>query len=165
MTPERLREVLEYRPDVGSFVWKVDKSQRVRAGHPAGYMGGRYREIVIDGVSYKEHRLAWLYVHKCWPEGEIDHINGDGADNRIVNLRDMSHAENMHNERKARKRSTTGVQGAFPTGKRLCAKITAGYKRHYLGTFDTAELARAVYLEAKKRLHPTAPILKELETK
>lgn len=34
------------------------------------------------------HRLAWLLFNGEWPEGEIDHINGDAADNRIKNLRD-----------------------------------------------------------------------------
>lgn len=44
-------------------------------------------EIMIDGVEYLAHRLVWLYVHGNFPDGEIEHINGDKTDNRIQNLR------------------------------------------------------------------------------
>ena len=46
---------------------------------------------------YPTHRLAWLMAYGVWPSGDIDHINGDRQDNRLCNLRDVSHSRNLFN--------------------------------------------------------------------
>ena len=46
-----------------------------------------YRYVEIDGVRYRADELAFLFVTGKWPEGEIEHINGDRSDNRWENLR------------------------------------------------------------------------------
>ena len=47
------------------------------------------------------HRFIWELVNRPIPKGfEIDHINHNGLDNRIENLRLVTHAENIHNCRK-----------------------------------------------------------------
>jgi len=43
--------------------------------------------------------VAWLLIHKVWPD-EIDHINGVKNDNRLLNLRSVSHRTNMQNTKK-----------------------------------------------------------------
>ena len=42
-------------------------------------------------------------MHNNWeePSGVIDHINGDSLDNRIENLRNVTHTENMANRSNA----------------------------------------------------------------
>ncbi len=47
---------------------------------------------------YKAHRLAWFYVHGVWPKEQIDHINGDKADNCIANLRLADFSKNQAND-------------------------------------------------------------------
>jgi hypothetical protein len=46
-----------------------------------------YRYIEIEGKLYRADEVMWAMVTGEWPEGEIDHINGDRGDNRWVNLR------------------------------------------------------------------------------
>lgn len=100
------------------------------------------------------HRLAWLYVHGRWPDGLIDHKNGDRADNRFDNLRDVAHRVNMQNLRKAFVSSKTGLLGASPLKDgRFGAFIKRDGKSKNLGTFDTPELAHAAYVAAKRVIH------------
>ena len=156
ITLGRLKEVISYNPKTGVLCWKIDRTAGIPAGTIAGsIMKGRgHRVIRIDWKIYLAHRLAWFYVHGAWPKDQIDHINCDPDDNRLVNLRESSQAENTRNQRKS-KRNTSGFKGVTlhkPTGKWM-AQIVAHGKHYYLGLFDTPEEAHAVYCEAAIRLH------------
>lgn len=89
---EYLVEILQYNKDTGEFLWR-------HTNKPAGgYDSKGYRRIKIKGRYYKAHRLAWVYHYKKWPEDQIDHVNRKRDDNRIVNLRDATHSDNMRNK-------------------------------------------------------------------
>ena len=155
MTPERLCEVLSYDQETGCLRWTVSR----RAGNLAGYVdAGGYRQIKIDGRMYLAHRLAWLYVHRRWPVAEIDHMNGLRDDNRLANLREVTHSENLQNQRRARRDSKTGLLGTSPKGRKFQATIKLNGKARHLGYFDTAELAHEAYIDAKRRLHPAGTV-------
>ena len=160
LTVERLRELLDYNPETGIFTWRVDRSYRIKANDRAGYVtpAQGYRKLTVLRYEYPEHRLAWFYVYGVWPSGDIDHINGIVADNRLANLRDVTTQEKCMNRRKARSDSTSGLIGAKKWHGKWQATIKADGRYIYLGTFDTPEEAHQAYVEAKRKLHPTCTI-------
>ena len=155
LTQDRLKEVLRYDSATGEFFWVVKMSNFVKAGTVAGYCRPPqfYRYIRVDGENYSAHRLAWLYVFGSMPDGETDHINGVPDDNKIANLRIGTRSENMQNQRRARKDSTTGILGVVKLRNLYQAKIVVAGKQLHLGTFGTKEEAGHAYLLKKRKLH------------
>lgn len=153
LTAARLREVLRYDPETGLFEGIGPNTHKRRVGvNSCGYV-----RVYVDGKMHRAHRLAWLYMTGEWPQA-IDHINGDGCDNRWSNLRSVGVKINNENRRTARVNNTTGLMGVIrrPNGKFAAAiKAQLGGQRLsiYLGSWETAETAHAVYLDAKRRLH------------
>lgn len=93
----QLKEKLSYDQDTGEFTWKIIQ-RGTRKGSTAGSVNDQgYIIIRLNNVAYRAHRLAWLYVNGEFPTHEIDHVNGDRADNRLVNLRDVPRKENKKN--------------------------------------------------------------------
>lgn len=155
ITAEELREILEYSPDTGDFRWKVRLSQGTRVGDIAGAVGTTgYLLIGIRRNRYYGHRLAWLYVHGQWPHGEIDHRDGDRANNRISNLRITDRSVNMQNVTRVDKNSRSGLLGVH-IGKsgRISSRIMLRRKTINLGNFDSPEDAHEAYLQAKRKIH------------
>lgn len=159
LTPERLREVLDYDPETGLFRWKNMRHVFVKPGDVAGTLEPRgYIRIGIDGEIHKAHRLAWLYVHGVWPAHYIDHINCIKDDNRIANLRDATDHINAQNIRTPNARNISGQIGVHRTTSRgkpwkWRARITIEGKRVLIGDFNTPEEAGAAYLAAKRKHH------------
>lgn len=150
----RLRAVLSYEPETGEFHWLVNKGN-VKAGRLAGKRASNgYWRIKADGKDYPAHRLAWFYVNGRWPEGVIDHINRDPLDNRFCNLREASFAQNQYN-RTEQRNNTSGFKGVsrFKKTGKWRAEIMLNGKSHYLGAYETAELASKAYDEAAISLH------------
>jgi hypothetical protein len=157
ITQEELKEQVKYDPDTGEFTWlKLNPNNRVsKIGGLAGSKDSYgYTVIQLNNVRYKAHRLAWLYMNGEMPSKSIDHINGCTSDNRISNLRDVSHSENCKNQ-KVHKRNTTGYRGVsyFKANKKYTAYITVNYKRIHLGYFATIEDAVNKVKEARATLH------------
>lgn len=170
--PALLRELLRYEPETGELFWlRRDVSlfedtpnktaeQQCKwwngrfAGQPALNARGVHdcRTGRLFGVSQYAHRVIWAIVHGEWPHAEIDHINGDRADNRISNLRAVTHQANMQN--KARYSSnTSGTPGVTfnVRMKRWQAYITINGRRRHLGTFSDKDLAVRARLSAQQR--------------
>jgi hypothetical protein len=158
LTAERLRELLEYRPAEGVFVWRLPAhNQRDRVGTVAGYdhptsSGKTYREIGLNGRAYKCSRLAWLYMTGEWPADQIDHINGNSLDDRWVNLREATPLQNARNI-KSRKRNSDLPMGVRVVKGRFQARTVVNKKIVHLGGFSTPEEASAEYQEARRRYY------------
>lgn len=150
---------LSYNHQTGEFTWlrRERMARRAMPGDRAGTINSHgYVVITISGTKHKAHRLAWRMFHGTEPDGQIDHINGNRADNRIENLRVVTHEVNVHNRRSANRNSRTGLLGASPGKTGFVATISAQGQRHHLGTFATPEAAQAAYKKAKTNLHPNA---------
>jgi len=168
ITHAELLELLNYNPETGVFTWiKTYTTYAVKGKRAGGYEQDGYRRIKIKGKSYKEHRLAWFYVHNTWPKDQIDHINGKRDDNRLTNLREATTKEN-HQNRHSNRTSTSkylGVSLDSRSGKYKVG-ITVNKVRTHIGYFATEEEAFAAYSKAKQALHifnptPLPPISSE----
>jgi hypothetical protein len=85
---------------------------------------------------------------------EVDHIDGNGLNNQRSNLRLASKSQNQHNRRKSSNNTSGYKCVSWHSRDRVWqAYITVDSKRRYLGRFNTAEEAYAVYCEAAERLH------------
>ena len=154
-----LEEYLEYNIDSGKFTWVKSPARVVKAGSAAGRLRpDGYVNIQIKGRLYFAHRLAWLITHREWPEDQIDHINGNRADNRISNLRKVSRAQNGQN-RKTNKNSATGITGVTWNKKRKTwiARIMVNKKAIHLGYFDSKEDAVLARRSAETAMFTHAP--------
>lgn len=145
---------LSYDKNTGVFTRNIATCGRVKVGQVAGSVDAYgYTIISVLSERYKAHRLAWLYVFGEMPSGQVDHINGIKIDNRIANLRCVSHSENMQNKYDAHRNSSTGFLGVFVKGKGFASRISKDGKSHFLGCFTSADAASYAYSEAKKKLH------------
>ena len=155
LTQNRLKELLHYDAESGIFT-RLTRAGREHIGSVAGRVPNidGYKSIMLEGSRYQAHRLAWLYVTGAWPEGDIDHINGNKVDNMISNLRDVTRSVNMENQRRSRSDGSTGLLGVtMDPGGKARAQIMVQGRRKYLGLFKTPELAHAAYLDAKRIHH------------
>ena len=156
---ERVKELLDYNPETGVFTWKSDRNSLIKKGDVAGTLATfGHIQLRVNHRCVLAHRAAWALTQGEWPKTDIDHINGDPADNRIENLRMVSRGHNLQNQRKAHRDSKSGRLGVKQVGKKWYAKIMADGVLHRLGIFLTPEEASAAYLEAKRRLHPGCTI-------
>jgi hypothetical protein len=146
----RLHELLAYEPDTGVLRWRVARGRygnRLKAGTIAG---GRepngYIQVRVDDRLIRAHRIIWAMQYGYWPK-TIDHINRDKGDNRLVNLREATISHNNAN----RDALPNGVR--VLRGKYFQAAIGINGKVKYLGSFPSAEAARAAYIAAHKAHH------------
>lgn len=165
---DMLRQLLRYEPDTGKLYWLERGVEFFKDGnigaeyYAAGWNArlagkeaftaqarGGYRRGNIFDRPYKAHRVAWALYHGAWPVGEIDHINGDPSDNRIINLRVVSSLENSRNLA-IKRNNTSGFCGVSwsKASQKWMAQITVNRKAVYLGLFETWDAAVAARLAA-----------------
>ena len=171
LSPRRLIQLLRCDAPAGVLIWKprgpgefrnerCGKTWNTRFANKEALTAVNnygYRFGTIQGRPYLAHRVLWAMTHGEWPDGDIDHINGDRLDNRLANLRCVSRVENHHNRRllKGSKSGAPGVQWHRHTGKWI-ARIKVNYRSHYLGVFDELDAAKAARkaAEAEFGFHP-----------
>jgi hypothetical protein len=142
---ERLRSRVSYDPATGNFVRMTRKGLK-RDDLLAGtitYAG--YVSISFWGKKYQAHRLAWLFTYGNWPVDELDHINGNRSDNRIVNLREATSTENKRN--RVAKVGSSAFKGVYweKTKRKWVARIKIASRTRHIGCFDKEEAAAKAY--------------------
>ena len=133
-TRKEVAKLLAYCPDTGVFTRTVSNNNRFPVGEIAGYINTKgYRQIKLGKKRYYASRLAWLFVHGEWPDGQIDHINHIRDDDRIKNLRVVSSRGNNRN-RSIASNNVSGVTGVHWLTSRQCwrSNITVNGKRIHL---------------------------------
>jgi hypothetical protein len=151
---ERLKQVLLYSPIVGVFEWRVT-GRKIRPGYLAGCIDSHgYITLMVDGVRYKGHQLAWFYMTGAWPEDGIDHKDGDRSNNAFTNLREADQEKNQANQ-KISSSNTSGVKGVYycKATKNWVARIFSHKKIAYREEFETLDAATAGVRAARERLH------------
>lgn len=158
VTQEALKQFFKYDPETGALTKKkfvgnqvidfevgfIDKASRSEI---------RYRAVEFLGRKFRVHRLAWFYMTGEWP-AYIDHIDGDGLNNKWENLRDVVKRENALN-RKLNKNSTTGIPGVSWITSRNHYKVaisidgkkkTLGYTKDF---FEACCMRKSAEIEHK----------------
>lgn len=140
LTQDRLKELLEYNPDTGLFVWRASCGTARGGDVAGGSHGNGYLRIRLGRGRYYAHRLAFLYMTGGFPAAEVDHINRDRADNRWTNLRPASSSQNKAN-RGLQRNNASGHRGVYWHGQNhnwVAEGKVLGRKIH-LGVFDRLE--------------------------
>ena len=132
-----LSELFIYYPETGVVTWRCGQ----RKGHNAGWVSKTKRgylsiRVTIARQIYRLSHVIWCYVSGNWPKEQIDHINGNPLDNRIVNLREVSNSGNQKNAVR-RTDNKSGVIGVIwnKKEKRWKSFINDSSNRINLGTF------------------------------
>ena len=173
VTYEIAHQLFKYCKVSGRLVWRprprgMFKSTRAAntwntryaerdAGTISGHKSGKYteyRKVVVRPKRYKAHRIIWLMQTGKWPSGHIDHIDGNGLNNKWSNLREATSSQNSMNQ-KVRSDSTSGIKGVSYDKKRNMwyVYIDINKKRKHLGRFETREEAAAARIAAEKVYH------------
>lgn len=141
LTQEELRAELLYSPETGSFSKVCDPNIKVGSRTEHGYI-----RIKVKRVSYRAHRLAWLYMTGETPDAQIDHINGIRDDNRFANLR---LADSKENQRNAKLRKVASfAKGVSAYRKKFRASIKFNGKSIHIGYYSTIDEAAHAYNKA-----------------
>ena len=151
LTAQRLRELLHYDPETGKFL-RIQRPEAIIGRDN----GEGYLLIFVNGKRHRAHRLAWLYMTGEWPAFDIDHIDGNRANNAFCNLRDVRRSKNLQNQRAAKSSNkSSGLLGVTWNKRRKTwlAQIFFDGKNHTIGGFESPKEAHAAYLDAKRVHH------------
>jgi hypothetical protein len=161
ITADVARQLLRYDPESGKLFWlprpesmfpsrarwlawtklyEGKEALGTRNGH--GHKGGR-----ILGQTAYAHRVVILLATGEWPIGDVDHIDGDEANNRLENLRDVPTYLNCRNC-KLSARNKSGINGVswHKRDKKWYVNVRVHGQLKYLGRFDKIEDATAARL-------------------
>lgn len=156
-------DLFDYDKDSGNLTWKIRASYNTHVGAIVGAVGkdkkanSAYRYCHINGVSQTTHRVIWEMHKGKIPKGMmIDHIDGNGLNNRIENLRCVSNRLNQCNQSKHRTGKIPGVAknkfGLF------AVKLASNGIVISLGAYKSEERAKLSHLLASSWLEIAQPI-------
>ena len=170
---DEAKKMVAYDPESGSLTWlliegeksKIWQIRRIRA---VGRIADKttpegYRRIRLKNQNWLSHRIVWLLFYGEWPNDEVDHIDGDGLNNKISNLRIATSQQNKWNSR-VHKSNKLGMRNIFipsrPQRKKYCVQFMhyeggKGGRGKYLykKSFETLEKAVEARDAVAARLH------------
>lgn len=168
LNQSKLRDLFTYNEETGDLIWRQrqecdfadsDTCNRWNRRYANTRAGSKtptgYTQIYINYRPYFAHKIIWMMTYGEWVT--VDHIDHDRSNNRLSNLRAVTHAENCRNfSRKSN--NTSGVNGVVWDKKnnKWRAQICVGGKAISLGRFPDKEKAIAARREADRKynFHP-----------
>lgn len=157
LTRYQLNERYWYDEASGELRYKVRPSpaSRVPVNGVVGSINwSGYRVVNVNGKQHRVHRLIWVMLVGEIPEGyQIDHIDGNRANNHISNLRLATRVENQRNARK-RRDNTSGTKGV--SFDKLSGKWRAQIRkdgRNISTLFETKDEAIDYVRQSRELLH------------
>lgn len=134
---------LKYDKVTGAITWKNKRGQRGKVGSIAGCVcGNGYVNIRLFDLLFLAQRIAWLLHYKSWPSGLVDHIDGNGLNNAIANLRLTTNRRNTLNKKIHRQGRLFGV-------RKCRARWSTSFRhegvRYHLGVYDSEKEAHEIY--------------------
>lgn len=153
LTPEYVLEHLSCDAEKGLLFWRKTCGRKKLGVSAGGLCRNGYIYVRLDGRMYKRSRLIWFLTFGEWPKHQLDHINRIRTDDRIVNLRDVTPAQNGWN--KTNRPGQSGVAGVCfhkETGK-WRTRIQANGRIVSLGLYHTVTEAAEAYHAAKLKFH------------
>lgn len=150
ITQSELKEVLHYNPETGIFTWLKSRGTKKKGSTAGSVDHNGYVVLGVNGRQYKAHQLAILHCLGEMPDYDTDHVNGIKTDNRIKNLRSVSHKENTRNA-KTRHDNGSGFPGVMWRGdaRKWRVRIKGGSKRVNIGHYDKLSDAVKARLDAE----------------
>jgi hypothetical protein len=154
-----LASLLDYDPETGSLIWrprpatsKVNKTFNAKcAKKEAGaHESWGYRQIRIDGRLTMAHRIIWKMMTGSEPPDHLDHVDGNVANNRWINIRAATSFSNRWNAG-LRRNNTSGFPCIYPlhtkrpTSKKFRVVMYVNQRKTLIGDFHTFEEAKAAY--------------------
>jgi hypothetical protein len=168
ITQALVRKLFAYDPATGDFILKPRPKSWFSADHiwktwntknagkrpsSTATSGSRYityQTVSLFGRNYRLHRLIFLYMTGRWPSTEIDHLDGNGLNNRWANLAEVSRRGNAQNLPLFRN-NTSGRMGVYRTRRKWHARVTFHQRIIRLGTYPTFAAACAARAVAERK--------------
>jgi len=147
-----INELFKYKE--GLLIRKIARGKKWKKNTQAGRLHPNgYRYVNINKINYLEHRIIFMMFHKYMPN-EIDHIDGNPNNNKIENLREVTHTQNSFN-RKIRKDNESGIKCVSwnKEKQKWVVRITVDGERKFLGAFDDLAIAKIIADTARLNYH------------
>jgi hypothetical protein len=138
-----IKQYLSYDPETGLMMWIKKSNRACKINTPFTKKDDKgYIRIKFKYKNYRVHQLGWFFVYGYWPEKELDHINGIRDDNRISNLREVTHRQNSRNRPEHRRGHDVGIKFIKESKKNpWMAYSRVNKKQIYLGVYPTKQKA------------------------
>ena len=130
----RIQQNYDYDDRSGKLVNR--KTGKVVRGRKGAQRNGEYRYLNMHfsasgkDCQFQMHKIVWAWHHGRFPTMQIDHVNGNGFDNHIGNLREVTQSENnMNRLYRWKPNAKTGLPGVYKNGSGY--EICVGQKHYY----------------------------------